>query len=152
MGLILAVIIHSAGIIDRNSAELVFEKAKDKYPRLKKIFLDAGYQGQAWQEDVSKRYGWDLDVVRKLLKPFSWFITAQDVGLAPVSKRTPLKWRWIVEYTFAWFTRWRRLSKDYVYLISNSTNLIYAIMLRIMSSRLARQGIPSREVRYPIKP
>ena len=62
-----------------------------------------------------------------------------------------LKWRWIVERTLAWLTRWRRTSKDYEYLISTSTTLIYAIMLRIMTSRLARQGNPIREVRYPIK-
>lgn len=144
-------VVHSAGIVDRNSAELVFEEAKDKYPRLKKIFLDAGYQGQVWHQEMLEKYGWLMEVVEKR-KPFNWFTTAQDVGLVPKNNFRVLKWRWIVERTFAWLSRWRRMSKDYEYLTSTSTNLIYAIMLRVMVSRLSRNGITTKETRYPFKP
>lgn len=140
--------VHSASIVDRNSAELVFEEAKDKYPRLKTIFLDAGYEGQDWHQEMLKKYGWQLEIVKR---PFRNFITAQDVGLAPKSNFTVLKWRWVVERTFAWISRWRRTSKDYEYLSSTSTNLIYAIMLRVMVSRLSRNGATTKETRYPIK-
>lgn len=149
IGLILAVVVHSASIVDRNSAELVFEQAKDKYPRLEKIFLDAGYSGEDWHQEMLKQYGWQLEVVKR---PFRNFITAQDVGLAPKNSFTVLKWHWIVERTFAWLSRWRRMSKDYEYLSSTSVNLIYATMLRVMVSRLARNGAITKETRYPIKP
>jgi predicted metal-dependent RNase len=66
--LILAVVIHSASIIDRKSAELVFEKAKDKYPRLKTIFLDAGYAGQDWHQEMLKKYGWLMEVVHSFCR------------------------------------------------------------------------------------
>lgn len=141
--------IHSASIVDRNSAELVFEEAKDKYPRLKTIFLDGGYTGEEWHREMLKKYGWQMEVVQRR-KPFNFFFTAQDVGLAPKSNFRVLKWRWIVERTFAWLSRWRRMSKDYEYLTSTSTNLIYAIMLRIMTSRLARNGATTKETRFPI--
>jgi transposase len=144
-------VIHSADILDRKSAELVFEKAKDKYPRLKTIFLDAGYSGEQWHQEMLKKYGWQMEVVQKK-KTFNWFVTAQDVGLAPKNNFRVLKWRWIVERTFAWLTRWRRMSKDYEYLASTSSNLIYAIMLRLMVSRLSRNGSITKEARFPIKP
>jgi putative transposase len=46
--------------------------------------------------------------------------------------------RWVVERTFAWLGRQRRLSKDYEYLPSSSENMIYLAMIRLMIKRLAR--------------
>jgi len=45
MGLLLSVVVHSAGIQDRDGAKLVFEKARDRFPRMKRIWADGGYSG-----------------------------------------------------------------------------------------------------------
>ncbi len=51
-----------------------------------------------------------------------------------------LKWRWIVERTFAWLSTWRRLSKDYEVLPSSEEAWIYIAMIRIMLRRLAQNS------------
>ena len=59
---------------------------------------------------------------------------------------TVLRHRWVVERTFAWIGRYRRMSKDYEYLIESSEAMIYLAMIRLMLKRLARKepyGVPS---------
>jgi transposase len=51
-----------------------------------------------------------------------------------------LKWRWIVEQTFAWLSTWRRLAKDYELLPSSEEAWIYLAMIRIMLRRLAQNS------------
>jgi putative transposase len=59
---------------------------------------------------------------------------------------TVLKHRWVVERTFAWMGRYRRMSKDYEYLTESSETMIDLTMSRLMLKRLARKepyGVPS---------
>lgn len=56
-----------------------------------------------------------------------------------------LKWRWIVERTFAWLSTWRRLSKDYEVLPSSEEAWIYLAMIRLMLSRLAKAAQTASE-------
>lgn len=51
-----------------------------------------------------------------------------------------LKWRWIVERTFAWLGRYRRLSKDYEYLIKSSVTMIQSALIRSMLKRLTARA------------
>ena len=81
--------------------------------RLTLIWADDGYAGKliAWVKDIC---GWRLEIVKR----------SDDVkGFKVVPKR------WIVERTFAWLYRYRRLSKDYEYLVSSSENMIYIAMI-----------------------
>ena len=50
--------------------------------------------------------------------------------------------RWVVERTFGWLTRYRRLSKDYEQLPATSEAMILAVMVHLMVRRLARNGAP----------
>jgi putative transposase len=89
---------------------------------LKLIWADAGYSGQLvdWVNSVC---GWILEIVRR----------SDDVKGFHVLPR-----RWVVERTFGWLGRYRRLSKDYEGLTESGQALIYAAMIHIMIRRLSR--------------
>jgi transposase len=59
-----------------------------------------------------------------------------------------LKWRWIMERTFAWLSTWRRLSKDYEVLPCSEEAWIYLAMIRLMLRRLDKAAqIPTKQTR-----
>jgi putative transposase len=121
LGLILAVVVHSAGIQDRDGAKLVMVQLLGLFPRLQLIWADGGYAGKLidWVMSVG---GWVLQIVRR----------CDDVkGFVVLPKR------WIVERTFAWLGRYRRLSKDYEYLTASSENMILLAMINLMVHRLS---------------
>jgi putative transposase len=104
LGLILMVVVHAADIQDRDGAKLVFRKLRGLYPRLKRIWADGGYAGKLI--DWTKRVGrWTLEIVKR---------SDKVAGFAVLPKR------WIVERTFGWIGRYRRMSKDYEMLIPSS--------------------------------
>ena len=122
MGLILMVVVHSAAIQDRYGAKLVLEKVKGKFPRMELIWADGGYSGKLidW---VKQFCGWILEIVKR----------SDDVQGFKV-----LPHRWVVERTFGWFGRYRRLSKDYEGLPETSESMIYAVMSLLMVRRLVK--------------
>ena len=89
---------------------------------MKFIWADAGYSGQLsdWVKITS---GLVLEIVKR----------SDDVKGFKV-----LPHRWVVERTFGWLGRYRRLSKDYEGLTESSQALIYAAMIKIMIRRLAK--------------
>lgn len=117
LGLILAVEVHKGNIQDRDGAKIVL-----LYPRLKLIWADHGYSGQLvdW---VKVTCNWILDIVKRPsgMKGFK-----------------VLPHRWVVERTFGWLNKYRRLSKDYECLTDTSEAMIYTAMIRLMVRRLAR--------------
>jgi putative transposase len=118
--LVLAVVVHAANIQDRDGAKLVLAKLKGFFPRLKRIWADGGYAGQLidWARKLGR---WLLEIVKR----------SDDVtGFVVLPKR------WIVERTFAWFGRYRRLSKDYETLTDSSESVIYLAMTHLMVRRL----------------
>lgn len=114
---------HLANVQDRDGAQLVLAPLVGRMPRLTRIWADAGYGGKLvdW---VRKQAGWTLEVV------------AKPPGATTF---TVLTHRWIVERTFAWLGKCRRLSKDYEQLLSSSTAMIRLAMIRLMTRRLARK-------------
>jgi putative transposase len=99
--LLLAVVVHAASIQDRDGAKLLFEKATACSPRLQLVWADGGYAGQL-MEWLHGFCGWVLQIVKRN---------------ADVSGFHVLPRRWVVERTFGWLGRYRRLSKDYEYLL-----------------------------------
>jgi putative transposase len=124
MGFSLMVIVHAADIQDRDGAKLVMEKYIGKSSRMSLIWADGGYAGKLidW---VKEHCGWVLEIVKR----------SDDVKGFQILPR-----RWVVERTFGWLGRYRRLSKDYEGLPESSESMIYAGMIHLMLKRLARRG------------
>ena len=118
MGLLLAVVVHAANIQDRDGAKLVLAKLLGRFPRLRVIWADAGYAGQAWAWNTG---GWLLTVVRR--KP--------DTHHFEVLPR-----RWVVKRTLAWLSRCRWLSKDYEERTDSSEAWVHIAMVNLMLKRL----------------
>jgi len=119
--MLLAVVVHAADTQDRDGAKLVLAELVGRFPRLAKIWADGGYAGAlvAWTKDCG---GWLLEIVRR---------SDDAVGFTVLPKR------WIVERTFAWLGRSRRLSKDYEGLPATSEAWIRIAMIQLMLKRLA---------------
>jgi len=123
LGLILKVVVHTADIQDRDGARLLLEKIKNCFPRLQKIWADGGYAGTL-VEWVQRTCGWMLEIVKRS-------DVAKGFKLLPH--------RWIVERTFGWLNRSRRLSKNYERLSASSEAMVYLAMMPLMTRRLAKQ-------------
>ncbi len=124
LGLVLAVVVHSAALQDRAGAKLVLAAlAAGGFPRLRLLWADGGYRGKlvAW---VWEHCRWLLQIVKR---------SDNVKGFQVLPKR------WIVERTFAWLSHYRRLSKDYEYLTASSEAMITIAMIHLMLVRLARQ-------------
>jgi putative transposase len=121
-GLLLKVLVFEADLQDRTVAPWLFLVVKLLFKRLQLIWADGGYSGQLvdW---VQRMCGWTLEIVKR----------SDDRSGFQVLPR-----RWVVERTFGWLNRWRRLSKDYEVLPQTSEALIYATMALVMTRRLAR--------------
>jgi putative transposase len=126
MGLLLVVLVHAGNIQERDGARLLLNKAEGCFTRLRLIWADAGYSGEAMIDWVRDTCGWILEIVKR------------DKG---VKGFQVLPRRWVVERTFAWFGDYRRLSKDYEVLTDTSEAMIYAAMVRLMVRRLALKSV-----------
>jgi putative transposase len=122
LGLVLAVVVHAASVQDRDGARLVLAKLAGRFPRLRLIWADGSYAGKLidWVQDT---YHWLLTII------------ARPEGMRGFQA---LPRRWVVERTFAWLDRYRRLSKDYEYLTETAEAMIYVAMIHRMVCRLAR--------------
>ncbi len=118
MGLLLVVLVHAANRHESKTALKLLETLHGQGPRLKRIFADQAYQGTLAQT-VTDRFGWILEIVRRLGKGFQ-----------------VLPKRWVVERSFAWLEGYRRLSKDYERLVENSQTMVQLAMIRLMLNRL----------------
>jgi putative transposase len=123
--LLLAVVVTAASVQDRDGASQLLVILRVKFSRLRLIWADQAYAGDliAWL--------WALRPWRK-------------IRLAIVKRPEGIKGflllpkRWIGERTFAWFGRYRRLSKDYEHVTQTSEAMIRAAMIHLMVRRLAR--------------
>jgi putative transposase len=129
LGLLLGVVIMAASVQDRDGAMSLLASLRHQFSRLRLIWADQAYAGDlvAWL--------WGLRPWRKVHLE----IVKRPEGL---KEFLLLPKRWIVARTFAWFGRYRRLSKDYEYLPQTSETMIRVAMIHLMVRRLARM-VPS---------
>ena len=122
MGFIIAIIIHSADIQDRDGAKDTIEELRYKFPRLVKILADQGYTGELgnW---VFKTFNYTLEIVKKV---------------AGIGGFNVLPKRWIVERTFGWLGFQRRLVNDYECNEICSKSFVHLAMIRIMLNRIKK--------------
>lgn len=139
------VVVHSAAVMDRDGALLILSAVHLLSQRLKLIWADMGYRGKQLKEWIEQACEWRMEIVQR---PRKWGWYPQDVEPEPLPAFTVLRRRWVVERTFAWIGRYRRMSKDYEYLTQSSEAMIHLAMSRLMLRRLALKapyGVPSRQ-------
>lgn len=122
VGHLLEVVVHAADIQDRDGAKLLMQTLTAMFAaRLHKVWADGSYRGQL----------------------VTWFQQEFEILLEIVSRPPDqqgfaiLPRRWVVERTFAWFGRYRRLSKDYEHCTLSSAGVIYIASIHTMLKRLA---------------
>lgn len=119
LGLLMAVVVHSATIHDSKAAFPAIERLKFRFPRLKTIIADGGYRGKLAGK-IKKSFGWILQVVLRS-------DTTKNFEVLPK--------RWIVERTLSWFEGFRRLSKDYEVLTETSEHMIMIAMTLVSTKK-----------------
>jgi putative transposase len=128
LGLVLLVVVHSASIQDGAGGLLTLQKLFERikhslynhYCRLKLIWADGAYTSIV--EKVHKQFGWVLEIVKR----------SDDVKGFKV-----LPHRWVVERTFGWLGRYRRLARDYEHTTSSSESMVYIASIRRMLKMVA---------------
>jgi putative transposase len=122
---VLTVQVTGANVQDQDQAQQLIAAGKDHSPRLQKVWVDEGYQSKDVASTIRDALKVDLEIVPK---------PPGQKGFQVVARR------WVVERTFAWLGRYRRLSKDYEYHVETSQAMIYCAMSNLMVRRLARIG------------
>lgn len=136
LGLLLKVVVHPANLHDRLGAKPLLQAVGDAFPRLQHIWADQGYAGalRQWTRD---HLGIELEVVYPWWRQLKRYLPdlLEDMGYQSGFHVLPR--RWVVERTFAWLGRSRRLSRDYERLPTSSEALIYLTSVRLLLHRLA---------------
>lgn len=122
-GLPLRVIVHSAGMQDRDGAALVLDKIRQRFPWLEVVWADGGYNARQVADAVAKSPRLRLEIVKR----------SDDASGFLVLPR-----RWVVERTFSWFGRNRRLAKDYENLADTLAAFVTLAAIQFAVRRLAR--------------
>jgi putative transposase len=122
-GFLTELVVHPANLSESAGGKLVLTKARRHQGRLTKVWLDGGYQ-DGFGRWARAALGYDVAVVRR---------EAGSTGFAVLPRR------WVVERSFAWIGRYRRLSKDYEARTDTSEGMIWAAFGGTMLRRLVRQ-------------
>ena len=115
-------VVHAADIQDRDGGELVMATLFGMFPFLLKLYADGGYQGPLFRTAVKKVMKQvNVEIVKRS-------DTAKGFVLLPK--------RWVVERTFAWFGRCRRLTKDWGCLNRKGSAFLRLASIRLMMRKL----------------
>lgn len=123
LGLMVGLKVHSAGIQDRDGAPDVLKSIGHSHPWLRHVFADGGYAGPKLRNALKGNGGWTIEIVKRS-------DTAKGFEVIPR--------RWVVERTFAWLGRCRRLAKDWEKTISSAEAWMLVAHIRMLTRRLAR--------------
>lgn len=122
-GLLVAAVVHQADIQDRDGAPLVLATARDLYPWLRHVFADGGYRGAKLNAALDKLGRWKIEIVKRS-------DTATGFGVLPR--------RWVVERSFAWLNRNRRLAKDFEATLESALAWLFLASVKLLMRRLGR--------------
>lgn len=122
-GLPLAVLVHAANIQDSHGAVPLLASLRAAFPKLRHIFADRVYRGDKLRNAAAEFGRWTIEIVTR----------SERIGtFKPEPKR------WVIERTFAWFGRNRRLAKDFERSIASAEAWFLIASVRLLSRRLAR--------------
>ncbi len=126
-GLLLAVHVHPANVQDVHGAVPLLERVRWRFPKLRHVFADRVYRGGQLVKALSHCGSWQIEIVERPLG-------VKGFQLLPR--------RWVVERTFAWLGRCRRLSRDFEGSITTAVAWLLVAHLRLLVRRLAK---PSKQ-------
>ncbi len=142
VGLLRKVVVHVANLQDRAGVRLLLEPITGVFPRMQQVWVDRGYTGTG-QEWITTMMGGEVDVVKHPPRPRGMWVVPGQEGDWSLFERPKgfrhLPRRWVVERTFAWIGRGRRMSKEYEFLPARSAAMVYLTMIRVLLARLAKQ-------------
>jgi transposase len=125
-GLMFHVRVHSAGIQDRDGGAIVMATLFGLSPFISKLYADAGYQGPVFQNGATCAMpGPNVEIVKR---------SDHAKGFVLLPKR------WVVERTFAWLNRCRRLARDWECLNRKAPAFLLLASIRLMAGRLGRNN------------
>lgn len=122
-GSLLAVLVQTGNLQDNHGAVPLLRSIGSKFPKLRYIFADRVYRGPKLLEALADLGKWTIEIVTR----------SQSVGTFKPEPR-----RWVVERTFAWFSRNRRLAKDFEATIASAEAWVIIASVKVLSRRLAR--------------
>ncbi|AXY23307.1 Transposase DDE domain protein [Komagataeibacter saccharivorans] len=122
-GFLIFLLVHAADIQDRDGAVDVLAAIRKHFPWLRHIFVDGGYAGNKLRSALASMGKWTVEIIRRS-------DTARGFEILPR--------RWVVERTFAWLGRCRRLAKDWEKSIASSTAWTLIASIRMLTRRTAR--------------
>ncbi|WP_226019834.1 IS5 family transposase [Novosphingobium sp. FKTRR1] len=122
-GFLIFILVHAADIQDRDGAVDVLAAVRTRFPWLRHVFADGGYAGDKLRSALVGMGKWTIDIIKRSDK-------AKGFEVLPR--------RWVVERTFAWLGRCRRLAKDWERSIASSTAWALIASIRMLTRRTAR--------------
>jgi putative transposase len=140
LGLVCKAHVTPANTSDRDGAMGLLRSLDwRRFPRVRHGWVDQGYRGE-FLDQVKQRFGVTLEVVARGDggRRARWVPPGVEPPAVPAFAVVPR--RWVVERTFGWLGRHRRLSKDYEFLPATSEALIYLAASQLLVRRLARTG------------
>lgn len=123
MGLLIKAIVHPADIQDHKGAAMLLRAVKSGIEKITLIWVDSGYSAKKFILFVKNAFRIKIEVVKRPSGQKGFVL---------------LKRRWVVERTFGWINKFRRLSKDYEVKTENSESFIYLAMISVMVRRLGK--------------
>jgi len=123
IGLLVGFVIHGADVQDRDGAKWVLQSIRYTHPWLRHIFADGGYQGPKLRGILEKIGCWTIEIVKR---------TDKAKGFEVIPKR------WVVERTFAWLGRCRRLAKDWEKSIQSAESWLLVAHIKRITRHIAR--------------
>ena len=123
IGLPVGMIVHPANVQDRDGAPDLLASIRSAFPWLRHVFADGAYAGDKLKGALEGIGEWTIEIIKRS-------DAAKGFVLLPR--------RWVVERTFAWLNRNRRLAKDFEATIESAVTWLYIASVKLMSRRLAR--------------
>lgn len=122
-GFLISILVHTADIQDRDGAVDLLKGVRRRFPWLRHVFADGGYAGDKLRKALSSAGDWTIEIIKR---------SDRAKGFEVLPRR------WVVERTFAWLGRCRRLAKDWEATAASSTAWATIASIRMLIRRTAR--------------
>jgi len=127
-GHLVAARVHAADVQDRDGAPVLLASIRSLFPWLRHVFADGGYAGDKLTKALARHGKWRIEIVKRSDRVSGFYVLPR---------------RWVVERTFAWLNRNRRLAKDFEATIDSSEAWLYLASVQLLARRLARSTTAS---------